>query len=75
MSEEKNIEESQEYRKTVNQEEINENISLPATGNQQPEIQINTSDIITSEIENMGVHKHPHHVTHKKNGENTCLNF
>ena len=28
------------------------------------------------DTENMEVHKHPHHVTHKKkNGKNTCWNF
>ena len=26
-------------------------------------------------VQNMEVHKHPHNVTHKKNGENICLNF
>ena len=37
--------------------------------------EINKSDIITSDIKNMEVHKHPHHVTHKKKWGEYFLEF
>jgi hypothetical protein len=55
-------------------EGVNENISLPETI-EQSETQIETSDITTSDIQNMEVHKHPHHVTHKKKWREYLLEF
>ncbi|MEJ7675977.1 MAG: hypothetical protein WKF59_25580 [Chitinophagaceae bacterium] len=42
---------------------------------EQPQTAINTSDISPSEIKNMEVHKHPHHVTHKKKWTEYLLEF
>jgi len=42
---------------------------------EQPEISNHTSNISKSEIENMEVHKHPHHVAHKKKWEEYVLEF
>ena len=65
MSEEEKIEESPEDGKTESPEEnLNENISAPETI-EQTETQIETLDIITSDIQNMEVHHHPH--VEKKN--------
>ncbi len=72
MSEEKNIQENPEDRKRESPEEMQlnntstgENISPPESGNQQPETEINKSDFITSDIQNMEVHHHPN--VEKKN--------
>lgn len=79
MSEEENIQESPEDRKPeslpagqadsdkmqLNNPSTGENISPPESGNQQPETEINKSDIITSDIQNMEVHHHPN--VEKKN--------
>ena len=49
-------------------EEHLDSASIPLSGNpsEQKNSSINTDTNTNSEIENMEVHKHPHHVTHKK---------
>ena len=62
MSEEQNIEEQSNDDNSQSIKNVNifqENI----------EPQIKNHQLQT---ENMEVHKHPHHVTHKKNGGNVC---
>jgi len=72
MDEERNINEEnlKEQIPNSNEEEAGENILQQETIEQ-----IEKSDITTSEIENMEVHKHPHHVTHKKKWGEYLLEF
>src|SRR5207253_149136 len=42
---------------------------------QESKISSQASEVSKSEIENMEVHKHPHHVTHKKKWEEYLLEF
>ncbi len=53
---------------------MNENISQQETI-EQSAAQIETSNIITSDIENMEVHKHPHHVMHTREWGEHMLKF
>jgi hypothetical protein len=62
MNEEENIEE-QATNKNEQSTENNENISEPSTIINQPS------------TENMEVHKHPHHITHKKKWGEYLLEF
>ena len=59
---------------SANDKEANENISQEQTID-QPETEINKSDISKSEVEYMEVHKHPHHVMHKKKWTEYFLEF
>ena len=59
MNEEEDIEQSPNEANSENQN-VNEE---PQTTNYNPQ------------TKNMEVHKHPHHVTHKKNGANMSWNF
>ncbi|HXL56309.1 MAG TPA: hypothetical protein VN958_08640, partial [Chitinophagaceae bacterium] len=54
---------------SANDKEANENIS------QEQTIESNEIANQTSEIQNMEVHKHPHHVTHKKKWGEYFLEF
>src|SRR5882762_10395927 len=58
MSEEINIPEERSEDENPKSEVVNENISSPETI-EQTETQTETSDITTSEIQNMEVHHHP----------------
>jgi len=71
MSEEKNIpeENSEEQITYFNEEVANENIS------QQENIEQPETETPKLQIENMEVHKHPHHVTHKKKWGEYVLEF
>jgi hypothetical protein len=90
MSEEKKIDESSKPQTTSDKQETNQQVQ-PATGNRKPEEsyklqaasgkqensqqdQPQTKNLKT-ETENMEVHKHPHHVTHKKKWEEYLLEF
>src|SRR6478735_8977574 len=48
---------------------------LPKTSDEKADAEIKTSGITTSDIQNMEVHKHPHHVTHKKKWTEYLLEF
>jgi hypothetical protein len=80
MSEEKNIERSNKAQDTSDKPEENSELmkkkndqteSKPVTGNQQSIL----ADPPADKPENMEVHKHPHHVTHKKKWEEYLLEF
>ena len=58
MSEVQNINEENSKNEIHHKDEINENISPPVTI-EQPETQIEKSDITTPDIQNMEVHHHP----------------
>ncbi|HEX5152484.1 MAG TPA: hypothetical protein VFW07_13635 [Parafilimonas sp.] len=67
---------------TVNPQPVTENIperiesrQEPATGSLQPSTINQTTINQTSEIKDMEVHKHPHHVTHKKKFGEYFLEF
>jgi hypothetical protein len=72
MSEEQNIEQSPEDRKSESPEEVNENIS-PLETIEQNETKITISDINTSDIQKMEVHHHPQ--VKKKNFKEYFLEF
>jgi hypothetical protein len=72
MSEEQSVEQSREDGKSERPEEVNENIS-PQETIEQSEAQIETSGIITSDIQNMEVHHHPK--VEKKNFKEYFLEF
>jgi hypothetical protein len=70
MSEEKNIEGG---HKSIDNKQLAKD-SQPGTGNQEPETTIQAPDA-EPKTENMEVHKHPHHVTHKKKWPEYLLEF
>jgi hypothetical protein len=74
MSEEKNREQSSKDRKPETVEEVNSNTSQDRVI-QESKISSQASEVSKSEIENMEVQKHPHHVTHKKKWEEYLLEF
>ena len=59
MSEDQKIEDSSKSRKPGRPEEMHSNVSQPKII-EEGEAQIEKSDIITSDIQNMEVHHHPH---------------
>jgi hypothetical protein len=70
MSETLNIEE-EGFVDPIRKEEVNENRS-PTKAIEQPQLQITNSQL---ETKNMEVHKHPHHVMHKKKWSEYLLEF
>ena len=74
MGEEKNIQENQKDGNPGSPGEANSTISQDQAI-QQSEIPNQTSEIPKSEIDNMEVHKHPHHITHKKKWGEYLLEF
>ncbi len=80
MSEEKNIpgENSKPKEPNAARKEVGETISQDKTVEQQPE-QITPAQpelrITDLQTETMEVHKHPHHVTHKKKWGEYLLEF
>jgi len=68
------MEEEEIPKQNAKEDEINENISPPESI-AQTEKEFETSDITTSDIQNMEVHKHPNHVTHKKKWTEYLLEF
>ncbi|HXL56310.1 MAG TPA: hypothetical protein VN958_08645 [Chitinophagaceae bacterium] len=71
MNEEENIgeENSKEQLPKTKEEKVSNNISLPET------IASTETQITTSDIQNMEVHKHPHHVMHPKRWHEYLLEF
>ncbi len=74
MPDEQNIPEQKSSVDNNKLTEAHKNLSPPGTDNQQP---VTKSEISNqqSAIENMEVHKHPHHVTHKKKWGEYVLEF
>src|SRR3954468_5958326 len=73
MSQQKNIENQDAEDGALKVESIENPESQQAI--EQTEAAINKSGITTSEIKDMEVHKHPHHVTHKKKWGEYLLEF
>ncbi|MEO5983951.1 MAG: hypothetical protein ABIP80_00510 [Ferruginibacter sp.] len=71
MSEEENIENNQSGNKSIEAEEVNETTSTEKIIGQTEPTFINDQSL----TENMEIHKHPHHVTHKKKWGEYLLEF
>ena len=61
----------------INDDTLDNSITPPSESHSEEILSATETDptITNQETENMEVHKHPHHVTHKKKWENICWNF
>jgi len=75
MNEEKNIEENWQERKAKSAEEARHEPVSQKQAIQPPGTEISKSEIQKSDIDDMEVQKHPHHVTNKKKWGEYLLEF
>ena len=75
MNEEKNIEENWQERKAKSAEEARHEPVSQKQAIQTPGTEISKSEIQKSDIDDMEVQKHPHHVTNKKKWGEYLLEF